>query len=248
MKYLDLETTGFNEDDDVLEYALVNENGNIDIAGRCRSVMKDSWEEAEKIHGISFDDVRGLPSFEWASELIERIASGEEIVIYNKDFDTKYIPRLKDVSDKIHCCMERFADNVLIDGEYKWLKLTDASRIAGYEWVGEPHGAISDAKATRHVWNWLDKVEAGEIRVQGSLKLNVEAQEIQVESMHKDLAIRFGEKYSTAIADKDVKALQVLMKREGFKYSPERALMMIKIVRNTSIEELLEGKLTESEK
>lgn len=40
--------------------------------------------------------------------------------------------------------------------DYKWYKLTEAARIAEYEWTGEAHGSLADALACLAVQKYVD--------------------------------------------------------------------------------------------
>ena len=39
----------------------------------------------------------------------------------------------------------------------KWLNLTNATKIVGYEWAGSAHRALEDTKALRAVWHHLER-------------------------------------------------------------------------------------------
>jgi hypothetical protein len=50
----------------------------------------------------------------------------------------------------------RFHGEKRWNGDYQWKKLTEAAVIAGYNWEGNPHGALPDALACRAVWNHMN--------------------------------------------------------------------------------------------
>ena len=57
---LDFETTGLNaEYDEILQVSAIDQDGNVLINEYCKPKNINSWEDAEEIHGISPDMVKG---------------------------------------------------------------------------------------------------------------------------------------------------------------------------------------------
>lgn len=51
---IDFETTGFKAGlDEVLQVSIIDENENVLLNTYCKPVNCDSWEDAQKVHGIT---------------------------------------------------------------------------------------------------------------------------------------------------------------------------------------------------
>ena len=56
---IDFETTGFTAGiDEVLQVSIIDENCNVLINTYCRPNNKDSWEDAQRVHGITPQKVK----------------------------------------------------------------------------------------------------------------------------------------------------------------------------------------------
>jgi DNA polymerase III epsilon subunit-like protein len=158
--YLDLETTGlYPPTDEIVEIGILAGDGSVLLDTRVRPVRNASWPAAEDIHGISPDDVRQAPTLEELSETIAALVRGKTVVIYNAQFDSRFLPRELAGAAAIRCCMLAFAEH---DGEwsewhgnYRWQKLSTAAASVRFAWPGQAHRAINDCMATRAVWRYL---------------------------------------------------------------------------------------------
>ncbi len=159
--YLDIETTGLDyTKDEVLEVAIIDDNGEVLLNTLVRPEKRKRWTKAKEIHGISFQMVKDAPTLEEIKPLIIDAVRGKRVVIYNKQFDTRFIPFVRNVAFTVSCCMLRYADYKKIGyyaGQYRWHKLIDATKDIGYESTEASHRALADARACRAVWRWLDK-------------------------------------------------------------------------------------------
>ncbi len=158
--YLDTETTGLGNGDEVVDIAV------LDNAGRAlldtlvkprRSIPADSIA----IHGISDAMVRNAPTWpEVYPLLIELLVSYRHLVVYNADFDRRLIGQscaahaLIPPSARWHCAMKRYAayagDWNTSFGDYRWVNLGQAVRRLGVNVLAD-HRAVSDARACRAV-------------------------------------------------------------------------------------------------
>ena len=148
--YLDTETTGFYDDDELVEVAIIDDDENILMNTLVRPQYHTSWYGAEKVHGISPQDVKDAPTQAEISDQIRDIVRGCRVVIYNAPYDSKYLPELEDAAS-VKCCMREFVDNPWD----KWCSLTEAADRIGYEFRGA-HRALADALACRAVWKTID--------------------------------------------------------------------------------------------
>src|SRR5262249_32016885 len=85
---------------------------------------------------------------------------GSRIVIYNADFDCKFFPQRLTCAGKIECAMLAYSREIgeahpYRRGEYRWHKLVEAARVAGFAWATPAHRALGAALACRGVWLWL---------------------------------------------------------------------------------------------
>ena len=148
--YLDAETTGLHESDEIVELTIIDDEGNILLNTLVKPIVHTYWPGAQRVHGISPMDVRNAPTQKQISDKIRDAVRGTRVVIYNAPYDSQYLPELKEAKE-IRCAMREFADW----NNSKWLNLTNATKIVGYEWVGSKHRALEDTKALRAVWKFI---------------------------------------------------------------------------------------------
>jgi len=155
--YLDLETTGFSTvNDEILEVAIIDDKGRVLVDSLIRPESCDQWSRAEGIHGISPDMVAGAPALHEIKTTIMHALKGKRVVIYNSDFDTRFLP-IEQWSGSVECCMRRWARYIGIKQ-----KLEVAAKEVGYRFEGL-HRALADCKATLAVWKYLEKMESPNI-------------------------------------------------------------------------------------
>ena len=149
--YLDTETTGVTADDEIVELTIIDDDGKPLIDTLMKPKYHTSWPGAQRVHGISPIDVRHAPTQDQISDKIREVVKGKRVVIYNAPFDSKFLPELEDAGE-ITCAMREFAKW----NDSKWIKLTNATKIIGYEWEGA-HRALADTLALRAVWKAIQK-------------------------------------------------------------------------------------------
>lgn len=158
--YLDTETTGLHPDhDEVLEIAIIGDDGKVLLHTLIKPINNVSWPDAEAIHGITPEMVQDAPELSEIAPQIEAAVKGQEIIIYNAGFDTAFLGSLLSSANSIKCCMEAWAEYVGdwsdYHGSYTWQKLIDAADAVYFEWPSEAHRALADALACRAVWLYL---------------------------------------------------------------------------------------------
>ena len=147
--YLDTETTGLHESDEIVELTIIDDNGEPLINTLVKPINHTRWPKAQNVHGISPMDVRNAPTQKQISDKIRDVIRDTRVVIYNAPYDSQYLPELEDATE-VRCAMREFADF----NKSKWLKLVNATKIVGYEWEGA-HRALADTKALRAVWKFI---------------------------------------------------------------------------------------------
>ena len=166
---IDIETTGLNFDykspdmDEILSVAIVDLEGNVLLDKMCGTERKNSWYEAEKVNGISPEDVYGLDTFsDILSEVLLILSSYDNVIAYNisfeKQFIEAYIKRnnpLDLVNYKINWAIHKDPLDMYLNytGGKRWVKLENA--VKGFGYTFNAHNSLEDAKATVFLYNKL---------------------------------------------------------------------------------------------
>lgn len=156
---LDVETTGFNPTAQIVQIAILDQDGAVLLD----TLVKPSIaipQSASEIHGITDDLVKDAPSFEDIYPQIAKIFDGVELIAaYNSDFDRRILGQdcLRTgnlpLINSWFCAMKGYANKSpkrKFQGKgrgFKWFKLEDACGHWGIEIEGA-HGALADCKAT----------------------------------------------------------------------------------------------------
>jgi len=163
MIYLDLETTGLNPNqDEILQIGILSEDGQVLMNQYIKPVRHSEWKQAERVHGITPEQVTTCPTLEDITKRLVDICNGQDVVIYNADYDTGFLPsEVRKAIKSVSCAMLAFAE-VYGDwdgfyGGYRWKPLTFAASYVEHDW-GEDlaHDAISDCRATKSVWEFVN--------------------------------------------------------------------------------------------
>lgn len=157
--FLDIETTGIGLSDQIVEIAIVDDKGEAIVSTRVRPTCQ-VHPKALAIHGLSNEALENEPQFDQVEEQVIAAVKDKYVVMYSRDFDLRFLgDRVKQAMKGSFCCMREFArfhGEKRWNGDYQWKKLTEAAVIAGYNWEGNPHGALPDALACRAVWNHMN--------------------------------------------------------------------------------------------
>jgi len=164
MKYLivDTETTGLDPTSEILEIAIIDNQGTTLLDTYVTPVRNQSWPGAEYIHGISpsFIFSGNFPTMQKLGPQIGGILNNNNVVIYNAEYDSQFL-RTELENSRAYCAMNAFAEYL---GEwdskrnrYKWQKLVTAAEYAGHVWNKKPHCALGDCFATLSVMKFLEQ-------------------------------------------------------------------------------------------
>ena len=163
---IDTETTGLNPQTcEILQISIIDLDGNTLFNSYFRPCA-ESWEEAERVNGISPQMVQDAPVILEKMDEVNRILqSADTIIGYNTFFDLEFLHNNGMVpakNAKIIDVMELFApiygEYNEYYGTYKWQKLTTAALYCGYDWTKLPTGAhdsLADCHATLFVYNCI---------------------------------------------------------------------------------------------
>jgi DNA polymerase-3 subunit epsilon len=160
---LDTETTGLEEQDEIIEIALIDATGAVLLDTLVQPVGAISGD-AMAVHGITDEMVRDVPTFAEIMPDLVRCLDGREVIIYNAGFDTRLLLQsaacygmaseefaaLIDASCR-RCLMKLYAE---FHGEwndyyrsYKWQSLETAAATCGIVAEGA-HRALQDCRTS----------------------------------------------------------------------------------------------------
>lgn len=159
---LDTETTGLNNDDQIIELACIDSTG-ATLINTLIKATKESDEFALKTHGITTDTLNQLGQ-PWQHTLADLNAVFEchPMIAYNEVFDTRMIEQTcaahqtEKPVDTLKFDLMELANRHFIQyapwckkhSRFKRLSLAKCCEIAGIEFKGDAHRAIVDCHAT----------------------------------------------------------------------------------------------------
>lgn len=166
---VDTETTGFSETDEIIQIAIINQDGHV----LCNTFVKPTRPiPNSEYHGITDEMVKDAPTFADLYPQLHLALDGKVVVAYNYAYDSRMIEQdcsqhgLVRILSKGHeCIMELYAafygEWNDYHGNYRWQKLHTAVMHFGLEFDGKEHDALADCKATlaviRAMADWYDK-------------------------------------------------------------------------------------------
>lgn len=115
---LDTETTGLDNDDEVIELSIINQDNQILLNKRFKP-LKNEFKTATKIHGIDFHDLKDCPLFIDSIPQINNILSNyKKCYIYNSAFDIRLLEQTANIhnsneklilNNDFICVMDKFS-------------------------------------------------------------------------------------------------------------------------------------------
>lgn len=166
--FLDTETTGLYDDDEIIEIAIIDRNGKtlLDTLVKPSSALITS--EASAIHGLFDSDVENAPSFAKIFEQVQAIYETHLVLMYNASFHNEMITQ----SAALHniefdaeqystaCLMQLYAEHYNEYSDYheskKWQSLSSAAYDCDIKIErSAAHRARSDCLKARAVYNYL---------------------------------------------------------------------------------------------
>jgi len=158
---LDTETTGFEEDDEIIQIGIIDHTG----ATVFESLVKPTKPITNsQYHGITDETVKDAPSFAAAYPAIRAALEHKRVIAYNAEYDWRMLRQAWErhglapivaAPAVSHCAMHQYAafngDWNSYHGNYRWVKLREALAAFGlkHEDFGDAeHDAVTDAKAT----------------------------------------------------------------------------------------------------
>lgn len=162
---LDTKTTGLHEDDEILQLSIIDDAGNVLFNEFFKPIRHTSWESAERIHHISpamVADEKTIYDYFWM--IFHILRSAETIVGYNVGFDLQFLSTFCRADEhQIVDVMDIFAEIYGVwderHGSFKYQKLAKCAEYYGYDWKGEAHDSLADARATLFCWKKMMEKE-----------------------------------------------------------------------------------------
>jgi len=162
--YLDTETTGLKEHDQIVEICLLDHDGSIAFQSLVKPTVKIP-PDATRVHHITDALVSTAPTWPEIWPQVEAVVTVRRIAIYNADYDL----RLMRQSHRAHglawstptshfCIMKLYAqfrgDRNSRAGDYRWHSLDDARWQCGLD-LPNAHRAQADALLARAVLHYV---------------------------------------------------------------------------------------------
>lgn len=162
---IDVETTGLEDTDEMLQISIIDTEGNTLFNSYIRPIFHESWPQAEEINQINIQTVKDAPEIQdVAGQLAAILKDIKNIIGYNVAFDVDMLKRFGiPVNDEaeITDVMKLFAP---IYGEwsdkygcFKWQKLTTCAAYFGFDWKNiKAHDSLADCLATLYCYKKLE--------------------------------------------------------------------------------------------
>jgi DNA polymerase III subunit epsilon len=164
LAYLDTETTGLKDRDQIVEICLIDNDGVVLIDSLVKPTVKIPFD-ATRVHGITEAMVSNAPTWAELWPQLEPILAERRLAIYNADYDL----RLMQQSHRVHglswqtpisqfCIMKLYAqyrgDWNARSGSYRWVSLDDA-RWQCHLALPNAHRAKADTLLARAVLQYV---------------------------------------------------------------------------------------------
>jgi DNA polymerase III subunit epsilon len=147
--FLDTETTTDDEQAEVVEVAVVADDGIVLLESLVRP-QSPIAPSARAVHGLGIEQLVGAPSMAAVWPYLLQLLGGRTVVAYNVAFDRRVLQQsatrygLPPLDAEWVCLMEAYA---LLTGRSRVISLSAASRENGIA-PQEAHRAVADARAT----------------------------------------------------------------------------------------------------
>lgn len=158
----DTETTGLDpKTNEILQFSAIDGAGNVLLNTYIKPQYHNSWTEAEKINGITWETVQNAPTLEELAGKIRGImASAALLIAYNGIFDLEFLHQIGYEQGETQTYYDVMREFAPIYGEwnekrggYKWQKLTKCAEYYGYTF--QAHDSLEDCRATLHCYRCM---------------------------------------------------------------------------------------------
>ena len=168
---VDVETTGLEDRDRIVELAAVVFRGNGEILDEYATVVDPvtvSASMACQIHGLTDTETAGAPRVQQVLSELWRLSAGTVLAAHNLDFERRFLIQESvrsglPVPHMLGLCSLRAA-RAQLDG--RTFKLGPLYKTATGTWHDEEHTALGDARATVSVLCWMLGHAPGGLRLE----------------------------------------------------------------------------------
>lgn len=166
----DTETTGFMEDDEVLQLSIIDETGKTLMNEYFRPKNKTEWPKAQEVNKISPEMVKDKPYISEYKEKIEKILQNAEAFIgYNVGYDIRMLEQcginvpMKKQIDVMKNFAPIYKDYDYRRRQYRYKNLKTCAEYYGYK-SENLHDSLEDCKATLHCYKKMVQKELSKKR------------------------------------------------------------------------------------
>jgi DNA polymerase III epsilon subunit-like protein len=159
--YLDTETTGLKDRDEVIEICVLDSNGRVSVESLVKPTVPISLD-AGRVHGITQEMLQDAPSWPEIWPDVHQVLEGREIAIYNVEYDLRLIRQSHRAhgmpwtleQTNFHCLMLLYARFYgrwnHRRGGFQWQSLELAAQQSGIS-LFNTHRAKDDAALARAI-------------------------------------------------------------------------------------------------
>lgn len=147
---LDSETTGLGKNDEVVELAIIDLDGNALFNERIKPYRKTMPKGAKDVHGISMADLKDKEHINAHVKALKKVLKRKNVIVYNAEYDSRLLNQSFDRAgcQKLNvnwmCAMLWYSSFV-----GHWNKEKESYRYQALE--GGDHSALGDTLATLEV-------------------------------------------------------------------------------------------------
>lgn len=166
--FLDTETTGYGQTDEVIEIAVMDLQGQVVFYSLVKPT-KPIPHTSIAIHGITEDDVKDAPKWIEIYDTLVELLKNRTIIAYNAAFDWRLIEQtsakygLEMFAAEWKCVMNAYSfykgDWNSKFGNYKWYKLKDAASSFGISPKDPLHRSLADTHLTLELTKKLASID-----------------------------------------------------------------------------------------
>ena len=151
--FLDTETTGLDEHDQVVEIAVIDAEGELQFHSLVKPTVPIS-EGAARVHGITSDELASAPTWPEIYSQVRQLLKDQLVVAHNISFDARLLRQtcrahgLAMIDFDWRCTMDLLTS---FNGG-RWPRLSRAVELAGVAFPGgDAHRAQCDAECVRRI-------------------------------------------------------------------------------------------------
>ena len=157
--YLDTETTGLANNDQIIELAIMDSLGATLFNHRFKPTVAIT-PNAMAVHNITEADLVNCPSWPEYQEQISQILAGKVVVIFNESFDIRLLQQTAAAFGcpvdwiaalSTQCAMMTAVRAFGATNRHGTISLANAASEVGLSWHGQAHNALVDCDMTRRL-------------------------------------------------------------------------------------------------